>query len=207
VIVQYDPDIELKHALAIYFEKNAFGADGGYNDAWVDFKLGPIPFPFPNTKSRVRAVRYHDLHHIVTGYDTNVVGEFEISAWEIGAGCKDFAAAWVLNLGGTVAGVVRSPLRTFRAFVRGRRSRSFYGMPYDEIERLSVTEARRLTGTDAATPSASLADGILFTGSVVLGLVIGTPLLALMVVALPFGLLANLARPVDPRGAGKKAGA
>ena len=69
-----------------YFEKNAFGVDGGYEDAWVDFKLGPIPFPFPNSAPRVRAVKFHDLHHVLTGYDTNFTGEVEISAWEIGAG-------------------------------------------------------------------------------------------------------------------------
>jgi hypothetical protein len=74
----YEPEMTMRDALARYFEVNAFGADGGYNDAWVDFKLGPMPFPFPNTQSRVRALRYHDLHHILTNYDTDTLGEFEI---------------------------------------------------------------------------------------------------------------------------------
>ena len=50
--------------------------------------------PFPNTPSRKRAVRYHDLHHALTGYATDLTGEFEISAWEIGSGCADHVAAW-----------------------------------------------------------------------------------------------------------------
>ena len=72
----------LRTALATYFEDNGFGKDGGYEDAWVDFELGPIPLPFPNSAGRKRAVRLHDLHHIVTGYATDTLGEFEISAWE-----------------------------------------------------------------------------------------------------------------------------
>src|SRR5688572_7376869 len=101
--VHYAETESMSDARAAYFKANGFGADGGYSDAWVDFKLGPVPFPFPNTKARVRAVRYHDLHHVLTGYGTDILGEFEISAWEIGAGCKDFVAAWQLNLGGMFA--------------------------------------------------------------------------------------------------------
>lgn len=44
---------------------------------WVDFKLGPIPFPFPNTKARVAALAYHDFHHILTGYDTDIRGKLD----------------------------------------------------------------------------------------------------------------------------------
>ena len=77
-LVHYDEGLTMREARALYFEVNRFGADGGYGDAWVDFKLGPLPVPFPNTRARVRAVRYHDLHHVLTGYDTNAIGEFEI---------------------------------------------------------------------------------------------------------------------------------
>ena len=101
----YELDGTMRAARARYFEANAFGADGGYDDAWVHLKVGPLPVSFPHTRERVRAVRYHDLHHVVTGYDTDLIGEFEISAWELGAGCKDFWAAWFLNLAGVAAGV------------------------------------------------------------------------------------------------------
>src|SRR6478752_6208121 len=85
----YAPSLTLREARDLYFRSNGFGEDGGYGDAWVDFKLGPVPFPFPNTAARIKAVKVHDLHHIVTGYRTNFVGELEISAWEIGGGCED----------------------------------------------------------------------------------------------------------------------
>ncbi len=97
-VTRYSDAMTMREGRRFYFEANGLGETGGYDEPWVDFKLGPIPFPFPNTPSRVRAVGYHDVHHVITEYSTDIVGEFEISAWEIGAGCKTFAAAWVLNL-------------------------------------------------------------------------------------------------------------
>ena len=108
-IIEYPTSEPVRSARARYFEANHFGADGGYGDAWVEVKFGPIPVPIPNTEARVRAVRYHDLHHIVTGYDTDLVGEMEISAWELGAGCEDFVAAYVLNVGGLSGGAAIAP--------------------------------------------------------------------------------------------------
>lgn len=128
-IIEYPPSESVRSARARYFEANQFGADGGYGDAWVDVEFGPITVPIPNTPARVRAVGYHDLHHIVTGYDTNFVGEAEISAWELGAGCEDFVAAYVLNTGAMSAGIVIAPRRTLQAFARGRKSRSLYRVP------------------------------------------------------------------------------
>ena len=155
-ITTYEPTMTMQAARDRYFAVNHFGTDGGYGDAWVDFELGSIPFPFPNTKSRIRAVKVHDLHHIVTGYDTNTTGEFEISAWEIGAGCKDFFAAWQLNLAGMAGGLFSAPVRTFRAFVRGRHSESLYGKNLDELLHLTVADVRRMTSVDAERPAASV---------------------------------------------------
>src|SRR6185312_14780727 len=99
-----DASLTLREARDEYFRVNGFGPNGGYDDVWVNFKLGPIPMPFPNTNSRKRTVRFHDLHHVVTGYRTDTRGEFEISAWELGSGCADHFVAWQLNLGGFAAG-------------------------------------------------------------------------------------------------------
>lgn len=65
----YAEALTIRDARAQYFAENGFG-DGGYTAKWVKLQAGPIPLFFPNTASRVRAVRFHDLHHVVTGYDT-----------------------------------------------------------------------------------------------------------------------------------------
>ncbi len=51
-------------ALRRYFDESGFGEDGEYASDWADFKLGPLPFPLPNTEARKRAVRFHELHHV-----------------------------------------------------------------------------------------------------------------------------------------------
>jgi hypothetical protein len=190
----YEPGMSMREALARYFAVNHFGADGGYSDAWVDFKLGPIPMPFPNTPSRVKAVRYHDLHHIVTAYDTDLIGEFEISAWELAAGCKDMAAAWVLNLSGMFVGLLLSPRRIVRAWVRGRRTHTLYGGDYDALLRATVADVRRDTRTDAPASSATAAD----LGALVLagcaGMAIGLVMMVSMLALAPVGLVMQAMR-------------
>ena len=98
----------------------------------MKLKLGKVPVAFPNLPSRRRAVRIHDLHHLLTGYDTDWIGETEISAYEIGAGCGGYGAAWMLNLGAFFTGPFVKPARLFAAFRRGRRCRSLYHESYDD---------------------------------------------------------------------------
>lgn len=187
-VVTYDSASSLREARTRYFTVNGFGPNGGYDDAWVDFKLGPVPMPFPNTKARVRAVRYHDLHHVLTGYDTDIIGEFEISAWEIAAGCKGYVAAWQLNLGGLFAGALVAPRRTFQAFQRGRHSRTLYD---DDLERLldsRVGDIRSSVGVDEPTPVPSFGDYATFGLALVAGLVVGLLGLAFTLLFVPLGL-------------------
>lgn len=186
-----DPSLTLARARDDYFRVNDFGADGGYGAAWVDFKLGPIPMPFPNTPSRKRAVRYHDLHHALTGYATDLRGEFEISAWEIASGCADHVAAWQLNLSGMVGGLFVIPRRTFAAFVRGRRSRNLYRATYDEaLLARRVGEMRGELGLDEPPARASMGDVAWFSLAALAGLVIG---LLFVVLLVPIAIAANVA--------------
>jgi hypothetical protein len=166
--------VTLQRALRLYFERNGFGDDGGYSAAWVDFELGPIPFPFPNTPGRKRAVPFHDLHHLVTGYRTDTIGEFEISAWEIGSGCRTFFTAWQINLSGLATGALVAPRQIWRAFVRGRHSKNLYDRAYDAaLLSTTVGEARRALGLDVPPPRATLKDILLFALAVAAGVVSG----------------------------------
>lgn len=186
-----DPSATLLAARDEYFRVNQFGPNGGYDDAWVDFKLGPIPMPFPNSPGRKRAVRFHDLHHALTGYATDLIGEFEISAWEIGSGCADHLAAWQLNLGGMTGGLFGAPRRTWRAFLRGRQSRNLYRSQYDEaLLQRRVADVRRELLLDRPLAPARPADAVWFALAVLAGLVIGSLFLVLMI---PAAIVANLA--------------
>lgn len=184
-----DPSLTLAAARDEYFRVNDFGANGNYDAAWVDFKLGPIPMPFPNVPARRRAVRFHDLHHAVTGYGTDTLGEFEISAWEIGSGCGTTWVAWQLDLGGLVAGVMTIPRRTWRAFVRGRQSRNLFAADYEAVLGRRVGEVRRELGLDEPPAPARAVDVALFGAAAVAGFVVGTAFLALV---LPLAAAANV---------------
>lgn len=210
-LTTYEPTMTMMEARKRYFDTNHFGDDGGYGDAWVDFQLGPIPFPFPNTKGRIRAVKVHDLHHIVTAYDTNLIGELEIGAWEVGAGCKDFYAAWFLNLSSMGGGFLFAPVRTYRAFLRGRHSSSLYGRDLDELLQKTVADIRRETRVDEArlaTPTA--ADRALHVAGTLVGLVVTALFMTATLPLAPIGLalawLRKRAAGVGASGVGKPSG-
>jgi hypothetical protein len=186
-----NPSDTLLSARDEYFRVNQFGPNGGYDDAWVDFKLGPIPMPFPNSPGRKRAVRFHDLHHTLTGYATDTIGEFEISAWEIGSGCAGYLAAWQLNLAGMTGGLFAAPRRTWRAFLRGRQSRNLYRSRYDEaLLQRRVAEVRRELALDQPPAAARASDAVWFALATLAGLVIGSLFMLLMI---PAAIVTNLA--------------
>jgi hypothetical protein len=156
-MVSYDDALTLRDARAAYFARSGFD-ESSYVSRWVRLQVGPVPFFVPNTAARVRAVRLHDLHHVVTGYETTWTGEAEIGAWEVASGCADHAAAWQLNLLAMAIGLAIAPRATFDAFVRGRRSRNFYREPFgDALLAETVGAARRRLGlaAEAAPPSAA----------------------------------------------------
>ena len=151
----------LRVARARYFETNQFGPNGGYDDPRVKITVGPLKIPLPNTEGRVRAVRFHDLHHILTEYDTDLRGEAEIAAWEIASGCADHYAAWVLNFGAMGIGAVLIPRRTWQAFVRGRKTQNLYRETFDEalLER-TVAEMRDKLRLDQPMPEKTTAEDV-----------------------------------------------
>jgi hypothetical protein len=200
VNVHYDESSTLRDARAHYFAVNGFGEDGGYASKWVNFKLGPVPFPFPNTRSRARALGYHDSHHILTGYDTDNWGEFEISAWEVGAGCGDIAIAWGLNLASMSGGFLLGPRRTFAAFKRGLRSRSLYTEDLEPRLAETVRDVRAHLGLDRVSDAPATARELcLFIVASVAGLVPATLFMATGVVAAPLVLLGfSIQRRLSP---------
>ena len=131
-LVQYSDSTVLRDARTEYFRDNNFGDDGGYNGRWVKVKIGPVPVWLPNTYGRRCAVRLHDFHHIATGYDTSLVGEAEIGAWELASGCRNYYAAWILNGGAVMIGFFIAPRRLWRAFVRGWGGTNLYRLGLDD---------------------------------------------------------------------------
>jgi hypothetical protein len=161
----YSDDLKVKDALQLYFSKNHF-TDGGYHLKWFKIKLGRIYIPLPNFKSRVEAVKIHDIHHLITEYDTSFKGESEIGAWEIATGCEKYSAAWLLNYGSFSIGMILFPRNVLSAFLRGRRCATnlYFQTKYDEILlNKTVGELRKKINIDASINN-SVKDYFVFSG-------------------------------------------
>ncbi|HEX8559949.1 MAG TPA: hypothetical protein VF668_17765 [Pyrinomonadaceae bacterium] len=160
----FAPGLTLGEARSRMFALSGFAPDGGYGDEWVWLRLWRIPFAFPNTSGRRRAVRFHDLHHVLTGYRTTWRGEFEIAAWEVAAGgVKRYWEGWLLDLLGFACGLAVCPRGVYRAFARGRRSRNLYSEEWDDsILARRVGDERRRLGLDGAGARPSRRDRAAF---------------------------------------------
>jgi hypothetical protein len=124
----------------------------------------------------VRAVKFHDLHHVLTEYPTTWRGEAEIGAWEVASGCARHYPAWVLNLEALAIGLVIHPRGVFRAFVRGRRSRNLYRRRFDDALLAArvgdVREQLSIPGADAGAAGATAAEKLSFAAWSLASLVI-----------------------------------
>ena len=132
LIMRFDDTWIVRDARTRFFQVAGLPSDGGYSARFIRFRIGAFSFALPNSTGRKRAVPLHDLHHLVTGYDTSWTGEAEISAWELASGCSSYRAAWLLNLLAFPLGLMIAPVRTWRAFTRGRASRNLYNSQWDD---------------------------------------------------------------------------
>jgi hypothetical protein len=135
----------VQQALTAYFKAYDLGDEGGLNRRWGKIRVWKFYVPIPNTAARRKALVFHDIHHIVTGYGGNWKGEVSISAWEIASGCGKYYAAWILDLWGMGIGLVIYPKNVYRAFVRGLRTKNLYinTIPQDEALGMPIPELKK----------------------------------------------------------------
>jgi hypothetical protein len=138
--------ISMREARDLYFRRNGFTADG-YSAPTFTIKMLGIPFTFPSTANRRKVLPLHDFHHILTGYRNDWIGEAEIGAWELRAGCNTMVAYW-LNGAAAVLGLFISPRRVWRAFHSARGQHTLYREtePYASLLEMSVDSLRRKLG-------------------------------------------------------------
>jgi hypothetical protein len=180
-------DITLREALTEHRSVHGFAPDGGVEDRWAVFRLGPVAFCIPNLSVRRRAMFRHDLNHVVSGYGHDLLGEAETSAWEIGSGCQRYLAAWVLAWSAIVAGVVMAPGRVFAAFVRGRRSANLFGTDLDSVLDQPLVAVRSTLGLSRRYRARPV-DLLLFVLVVALGPLVGAIPVGLSILTSPVWL-------------------
>lgn len=140
-------------ALEAYLAENGFTL-AEYDSAWTSASFFGLRFAVPNTARHRWAIMLHDLHHVATGYGTDLAGEAEISGWELrrGLGALGVYVASIVTLG-ALMGVVIAPRRALAAVrqpVRGpslferytERSASQREADYRALLALTVDELR-----------------------------------------------------------------
>ncbi len=124
--------------------------DGGTDGGPIDWASAfGVPVPIVNTRARLSALGYHDLHHLVAGYGTDEAGEGEISGWTMGTGGGPLFGE-LYDSGAFLLGLVRFPRRCIRAFYRGRQCRNLYRQPVEHWYAQDLQTLRRVTGIDRA---------------------------------------------------------
>lgn len=132
----FAPTLRVEDARADYLAENGFDV-AGYTAPTFQMKLLGRPFDFPNTADRQYAIPLHDLHHLATGYGTDFLGEAEIGAWELRAGCETFIV-YYLNSVAVLLGLFLSPRRVLAAFRAAKGARSLYRRPLSMEQALSM---------------------------------------------------------------------
>jgi ubiquinone biosynthesis protein COQ4 len=115
---------------------------------YLDHGIQPFDYEFPLVDDvEFLAKRYretHDIHHIVTGYGIDPLGEIEIQAFYYGnLGLRH--AAFITFASFFTARVQRDSTyslarRLYAAYRRGKASPMILGVPFDELWELPVTE-------------------------------------------------------------------
>lgn len=143
----YGDNTLIKDALPQLFKRFNIPLNA-YTTKTFIIKVGIIPIHLPNIPARVRIARFHDIHHILTGYPANWKGEAEIGAWELATGCRKSFIAWFLNSGAVMVGLFMYPKAVVKAFIRGRKTKTnlYYDFNYDSLLTMSVKELRELIG-------------------------------------------------------------
>lgn len=92
----------------------------------------------------------HDLHHVATGYRTTVVGEAEISVFELRGGCP-VPLVRLLCVSAILCGLMRAPRRMIGALRRARNARTLYdrAVPYETLLEMTVPQLRQHLGLAA----------------------------------------------------------
>lgn len=117
----------LQDELAAFYKKSGFGEVIGARPLTVPVYTGCMLVPMPNIETRRQYLKYHDLHHLVTGYSVGRIGEGEVSAWELGTGSALISPLLgVMNLIALSTGLVLEPKRMWHAFRRGCASQNLY---------------------------------------------------------------------------------
>jgi hypothetical protein len=136
----------VKEALIGFYKFNSLNLAQDFESHCVRVYVGCILAPVPNINARKKYLKFHDLHHIMSGYGIDRIGESEISAWELGSRSCRKPLISVMNLFALSTGFILSPGKVITAFHRGCRSKNLYylsdGMTDEDVDAINITQMK-----------------------------------------------------------------
>jgi len=152
----YPSSWTVRRARDAYLAENGFTV-ASYADKWTEATVFGIPIKVPNTPRHAWAIMLHDLHHVATGYGTDMRGEGEISIWEARRGLKPLGLyVATIVVFGSLGGMLMAPRRALAAWhaADGSAPSLFAGgdtdAEYEALLALTVGELRTLLGVPQA---------------------------------------------------------
>jgi len=113
------------------------------NKTWLETHIADRVIPiFPLWPIR-DALSKHDVHHVLTGYETNIRGESELAAWELSSGgCHLNIVFWIDRVSFFIIGLLTYPAATLRALQRGSNCYNLYSRQMDVVLDSEVEDIR-----------------------------------------------------------------
>lgn len=143
----FPAEMNAREARDLYLAENGFSVET-YEAAGSKVDVFGFQVYRPLTPDAKWAIRRHDLHHVATCFGTDLVGEAEISAWEVGRGLQGLGLYVRMIVSSAMfLGLFIAPRRTWRAWRAGKGGGCLFAVDdYDGLLRLSVGELRAQLG-------------------------------------------------------------
>jgi hypothetical protein len=120
-----------------------------YDARWTEASFFGIPFKVPNTARHRWGIKLHDLHHVATGFGTDLVGEGEVSVFELRGGLKDLGPYVAsLVIAGALLAALIAPRRALAAWKNAAGTQNLFrrGQVPEALLPISVAEFRARLG-------------------------------------------------------------
>jgi len=118
-----------------------------YRDNWVRVPIMGRRIPlFPIYKWFKDSLILHDIHHVLSNYDTSWRGELEIAAWELSSGgCGKYYLYWADRMVFTLVGLLLIPRKTLKAWKAGRSRTNIFDLAPSEAYAFDYEELYQRT--------------------------------------------------------------
>lgn len=135
----------MRQGLRHYLNENGFRASD-YDAPRTPVKMFGLRFSVPNPPLHAWILRRHDLHHMATGFGTDLLGEAQLAVWEWRRGLRGaglYSTLYVLGI--AIPGLLLVPHKTWWIWRAAGRGRSLFrerSLSYEQLLDMQIGDLR-----------------------------------------------------------------